>query len=360
MHYSSLSSFAHDRTPATGVLLVNLGTPNAPTPAAVRRYLAEFLSDPRVVELPRLLWKSILHGVILRIRPRPVSQAYASIWMPEGSPLLVHSRALTEAVSERFRQHDSGPIHFELAMRYGQPSIEAALNRLRQQNVERLVVIPLYPQYSGTTTATVFDAVSKTLQKWRWLPDFRMPMHYHDHPLYIQAVADSIQKSFHQHGRPERLLMSFHGLPQRLLRAGDPYYCHCQKTGRLIAEQLGLESDEYAITFQSRFGREPWLQPYTDVTLKEWGALGIKHVQIVSPGFAADCLETLEELAIQNNEFFTEAGGEQFHYIPALNASDAHVELMSALIQQEMAGWHPLSTDNAHTAQRAISLGAEK
>ncbi len=359
MHYSSLSSFKHDRTPATGVLLVNLGTPDEPTPSAVRRYLAEFLSDPRVVEMPRILWLSILHGVILRIRPKPVSKAYASIWMDDGSPLMVHSRALTEVIRNRFKHHDSGLVHIQLAMRYGRPCVARALEALRNQNVERLIVIPLYPQYSATTTASVFDAVSATLQKWRWLPDFRMPMHYHDHPLYIKAIADSVQASFQQHGKPDRLLMSFHGLPQRLLHAGDPYYCHCQKTGRLVAEQLGLAADDYAITFQSRFGREPWLQPYTDVTLKEWGKQGIGHVQIISPGFAADCLETLEELSIQNREFFTEAGGKEFHYIPALNASDSHAELISTLIHQEMDSWSKLPSDNSLTAQRAKSLGAK-
>lgn len=359
MHYSSQSSFKHDRAPTTGVLLVNLGTPEAPTPSAVRRYLAEFLSDPRVVEMPRLLWLMILHGIILRIRPKPVARAYASIWMEEGSPLMVHSRSLTDAVQKTYLQHESGPVHVQLAMRYGRPCIQKALESLCNKNVERLVIIPLYPQYSATTTATVFDAVTDTLRKWRWLPEFRMLMHYHDHPLYINAISKSIKNSFDQHGKPDRLLMSFHGLPQRLLHAGDPYYCHCQKTGRLVAEQLGLSADDYAITFQSRFGREPWLQPYTDVTLKSWGKQGVGHVQIVSPGFAADCLETLEELSIQNREFFTEAGGKEFHYIPALNASQNHVELINALIKQEMAGWEKLSTDTSQTAQRAKSAGAE-
>lgn len=359
MRYSSKSQFQHDRIPSTGVLLVNLGTPDAPTPSAIRRYLGEFLSDPRVVEMPRLLWLAILHGVILRIRPRPVARAYASVWMEEGSPLMVHSKALTNAVQSRFAQHESGPVHVQLAMRYGRPCIEKALESLRNRHVERLIVIPLYPQYSATTTATVFDAVTNTLQKWRWLPHFHMPMHYHDHPLYIKAVSDSIQQSFAAHGKPERLLMSFHGLPERLLYAGDPYYCHCQKTGRLIAAQLGLTDKNYAITFQSRFGREPWLQPYTDVTLKEWGKQGIGHVQVVSPGFSADCLETLEEVAMQNKDFFEQAGGKEFHYIPALNSSDSHVELMSALINQEMAGWDTSASDTNQTSERAKSSGAE-
>ncbi len=368
MQYSSQPEFKHDRTPCTGVLLVNLGTPEAPTPSAVRRYLGEFLSDPRVVEMPRLLWLAILHGIILRIRPRIAARAYASVWMSEGSPLMVHSKALTDAVQSQFQpqesqhqQHNPGAlaVHVQLAMRYGRPCIAKALESLRNKNVERLVVIPLYPQYSATTTASVFDAVSDTLKKWRWLPDFHMLMHYHDHPLYINAIRDSIQQSFDQHGKPNRLLMSFHGLPERLLHAGDPYFCHCQKSGRLIADKLGLSSDDYAIAFQSRFGRERWLHPYTDATLKEWGKQGIEHVQIVSPGFAADCLETLEELAIRNRKYFEKAGGKEFHYIPALNSSDSHVELICDLIGQETAGWSDIGSDTEQTAERAKSSGAE-
>jgi len=363
MKYTSQQPFRHARTPRIGILVANLGTPDAPTAAAVRRYLAEFLGDPRVVEIPRLPWWLILHGIILRFRPARVAKAYVSIWSKQGSPLLVHSQAIADALQYKCDAHMATPVHVELAMRYGNPSIPAALQRLRANNVERLLVLPLYPQYSATTTATVFDALSDELKQWRWLPALRMITHYHDQHGYIEALAKQVSESFAQHGQPDRLLFSFHGLPQRYFRAGDPYFCQCQKTARLVAEKLQLDKQRWQVVFQSRFGREPWLQPYADKTLAELPGAGIKHVQIIAPGFAADCLETLEELAMQNREIFLHAGGEQYHYIPALNAQPAHIDALFELVQNDMQGWPladavELQHDTAQTLQRAKQLGA--
>lgn len=353
MKYTSQQHFKHDRRAVTGILLVNLGTPDAATPAAVRRYLGEFLSDPRVVEIPRLLWWLILNGIILRLRPPKVARAYASVWMDEGSPLMVHSQAIAHALRERCQTELGESVHVELAMRYGKPAISEVLQSMRDKHVERLLVLPLYPQFSATTTATVFDAVSRELNRWRWLPELRMCMHYHDQPDYIKALAASIRDSFTQHGKPQKLVFSFHGLPERCLKAGDPYYCHCQKTARLVAESLELEADDWLVSFQSRFGRERWLQPYTDVTLKSLAHKGIKDVQIISPGFAADCLETLEELAIQNKEFFLMAGGEKYHYIPALNAQSDHIDALLQLIKTETQGW-PAAMPEAATLRATL------
>ena len=358
MKYTSQQHFKHDRQAVTGVLLVNLGTPEAATPAAVRRYLGEFLFDPRVVEIPRPLWWLILNGIILRIRPPKVARAYASIWMDEGSPLMVHSQAIATALQERCRTEFNAPVHVELAMRYGKPAITEVLQRMRDKHVERLLVLPLYPQYSATTTATVFDAVSTEFKQWRWLPDLRMCMHYHDQPQYIKALAASIRDSFTRHGKPDRLLFSFHGLPERCLKAGDPYYCQCQKTARLVAESLQLEKQDWLVSFQSRFGRERWLQPYTDATLKSLARDGIRHVQIISPGFAADCLETLEELAVQNKEFFLTEGGEKYHYIPALNAQPAHIDALVEIIKTETHGW-PNSIPEAATLRATLARAVE-
>lgn len=364
MEYTALSPFRHDRPAATGVLLVNLGTPDAPTPSAVRRYLAQFLSDPRVVEFPRLLWLLVLHGIILRIRPRRVAHAYASIWTKEGSPLLVESQRIADKLQTHCSAQFPGPVHVELAMCYGNPGIPTVLEKLRAKNVERLLVIPMYPQYSATTTAAVYDAIAKQLLHWRWLPELRMLMQYHDHPLYIEAIAQQIRAGVKQHGKPEKLLLSFHGIPQRYLAAGDPYHCHCQKTARLVAQALDLKDDEWQLCFQSRFGREPWLQPYADHTLIELAKQGVKHIHIIAPGFAADCLETLEELAIQNRDLFCQHGGQHYHYLPALNASDAHIELYMQLIDENGGNWPQLDgscppIDSQQSRTLAKTLGAD-
>jgi len=338
-HYQNTEHFDHNEPSRTGILLVNLGTPDAPTPAAVRRYLAEFLSDPRVVESPRWLWWLALHGVILRIRPPRVAKSYQSVWTVEGSPLLAINKKLHHAVQQAVRSQHGDQVVTTLAMTYGNPSIAAGLEALRQQNVQRLIVLPLYPQYSATTTAAVFDAVTSILRQWRWIPETRFINQYHDVPAYIKALAESVKAHWQAQGRAEKLLFSFHGIPQRYHDAGDPYYCHCQKTARLLAEKLELKEGEWQTAFQSRFGREAWLQPYTSETLKGWGSAGIKRVQVICPGFSIDCLETLEEIAHENRQYFIEAGGTDYEYIPALNDTAAHTEALLQLIQQHTQGW---------------------
>ena len=357
--FTSVSEFHHDQAECTGVLLTNLGTPAAPTSTAVRRYLAEFLWDPRIVEKPRWLWWLVLHGIILRLRPRRAAKAYAEIWSDNGSPLLHISQQQAKQLQAVLETMFTGPVKVALAMRYGEPSIAAGLQSLREAGARRILVLPLYPQYSATTTASTFDAVAHELQHWRWLPELRFVSHYHDQPSYIQALTTSIQKTWESQGRPEKLLFSFHGLPQRYLEAGDPYFCECHKTARLVAQALQLQDTEWQTTFQSRFGPEPWLQPYTDHTLEKLAREGVRHVQIICPGFAADCLETLEEINMQNREIFLQAGGEQFHYIPALNTEAAHIQLMAELVKQHAADWFTLPQSQKNSSARAKALGAQ-
>lgn len=359
--------YSHDTLDATGVLLVNLGTPDAPTPAALRRYLGEFLSDPRVVELPRAVWLPILHGVILRIRPRRAAHAYRKVWTEEGSPLLAISRRQERALQTIVQDRFPGPVKVALGMRYGNPSIASALEHLRRAQVRRLLVLPLYPQYSGSTGGSTFDAVAETLKTWRWVPELRLLTHYHDHPGYIAALVGSVRDYWQQHGRGDRLLFSFHGLPKRFLLAGDPYHCECHKTGRLVAAALGLPEDRWQVAFQSRFGREEWLKPYTDATLREWAGEGVGRVDVICPGFSADCLETLEEIDIQNRQLFLAAGGQSYHYIPALNDRPEHMIFLADLIEESARGWPETRPDwNRESAQeaaedarqRAIAKGA--
>jgi ferrochelatase len=320
----------------TAALLINLGTPDAPTASAVRRYLAEFLSDPRVIDYPRWLWLPILYGVILRIRPKRSAHAYSTIWTPQGSPLLVQSRALTEKV--RHACADLG-IRVELAMRYGNPSIASVLERLIADGVRRLIVLPLYPQYSATSTGSALDGVHAALGRLRHVPELRTVSDYHAAPAYIDALAESVRRFQQTHGRAERLLLSFHGIPERYVRLGDPYAEQCRETAALLRDRLGMAESEMLLTFQSRVGRETWLSPYTDVTLGELPKQGVRHIQVLCPGFAVDCLETLEEIAIRGKHQFTSAGGERLDYIPALNHDDAHVTLMRSLIEQHTHGW---------------------
>ena len=335
--YQATPEFVHGSPAGTGILLVNLGTPEAPTAPAVRRFLKQFLSDPRVIEYPRLLWWLILNGVILRIRPSRSAAAYREIWTEEGSPLMLHSRDIANGVRKRFAGSDN--IHVELAMTYGEPSIGSAIDKLQAAGAWRLLVLPLYPQYSGTTTASVFDAVSNKLQTMRWVPETRFINQYHDEADYIAALASSIREHWQENGRGDHLLLSFHGVPQYTLDGGDPYHCHCQKTGRLVAEALDLAEDDWTLSFQSRVGREEWLKPYTDATVRELGKNGVKSLDVVCPGFSTDCLETLEEIAMQNADFFIEAGGESLNYVPALNARDDHIGFLSGLIRRHIAGW---------------------
>lgn len=360
--YQGEAHYSHGAVPAIGVLVTNLGTPDTPTASALRRYLAEFLWDPRIVEIPRPVWWMILHGVILRIRPKRSAHAYQRIWTNEGSPLLVIARQQAAAIQAVLEQQFGSTVKVVLAMRYGTPSIAAGLEELRQAGARRLLVFPLYPQYAAATAASTFDAVADVLKTWRWIPEMRMIAHYHDDPAYISAVVASIRESWAVHGQAEKLLFSFHGIPQRCLLAGDPYHCECHVTARLIAEQLGLPPERWQVAFQSRFGREEWLKPYTDKTLQAWGKAGTRSVDIVCPGFSADCLETLEEMAMLNRGVFLEAGGERYNYIPALNDRPDHIRALADLVMKHSQGWHDESTlwDATASRHRALEMGAEK
>jgi ferrochelatase len=319
--------------PCTGILITNLGTPDSPAVADVRSYLREFLGDPRVVEFPRLLWWLVLHGVILRIRPKRSAAAYRKVWTDRGSPLLTLSRAIADSLQLTLDQRLDGPTKVVLAMRYGSPSIAEGLETLRRANARRILVLPLYPQYSATTTASTFDEIGRVLRGWRWLPELRFINHYHDAPGYIGALAKSVTEFARTHGACERLLLSFHGIPQSYADQGDPYATECRTTAERLAAALALSPDQWAITFQSRVGGQAWLRPYTDETLKQWGANGIKRVHVLCPGFPADCLETLEEIGAENREYFLSAGGEEYHYIPALNDSPTHIDFLADLVQ---------------------------
>lgn len=332
---SCLMEAAHRRTTRMGVLLVNLGTPDAPTPTAIRRYLREFLSDPRVVELPRPLWWMILNAFILPLRPRRLAHAYQSVWTAEGSPLLAISRRQQAALQARLGEE----IPVELGMRYGQPGISGALQALRERGVERILVLPLYPQYSATTTATAFDAVFDALRAQRRMPALRTIDSYHDDEGYLAALADSVQRHWATQGRGDHLLLSFHSIPLEYFDKGDPYFCHCQKTARLLAERLGLAAGHWSVSFQSRVGRARWLSPYTDEHVRALAGQGVKTLDVICPGFSADCLETLEEVALRYREDFLRAGGQAFHYIPALNDDDAHLAALQALCERHLSGW---------------------
>lgn len=321
-----------------GVLLVNLGTPDAPTTSSVRRYLREFLSDSRVIDTPKVIWWFILNCIILLVRPAKVAKLYQSIWTPEGSPLLKGSRAQAEGLQQLLDTRGLS-CKVELAMTYGEPSVNRAIDKLRSSGCERILVLPLYPQYSATTTAAVMDAVYKSQQQQRDIPEFRFVKSYCDHPTYIQALADSITNHWQQEGQPDKLLMSFHGIPKRYADSGDPYPDECHKTARSLAQALEIEDGQWAYTFQSRFGPAEWLKPYTDKTLESLPGKGVKHVDIISPAFTSDCLETLEELKIENRNLFLEAGGERYEYITALNADPLFIQCLAELTEQHTQGW---------------------
>ncbi len=347
--------FKHEQVARSGVLVMNLGTPQAPTAGAVRRYLRQFLSDSRVIDLPRAIWLPLLYGVVLPFRPGKVAKAYAEVWMEGGSPLLVHSQAIARGIGEQLN------LPTELAMCYGQPDIAGAVARLREQGVRRMIVLPLYPQYSATTTAAAFDALAAELSGIRWLPELRIINDYFSLPAYVDALAASVHEHQVDHGRPDKLLFSFHGLPERYWHSGDPYPCQCRATARLVAEKLGLGNEDYFVAFQSQFGKAKWIEPYTNQTLVEWPATGVKHVQVVCPGFSADCLETLEEIALQNRDDFLAAGGETFSYIPALNNRADHVTALSGLVRQHASGWPELAADyDPAIAQQAAQASAER
>ena len=346
-------TFDHGKVEGTLIVLANLGTPDAPTTSAVRRYLAEFLSDPRVIELPPPLRWLLLHGVILRFRPARSAKAYQKVWTDAGSPLLTIGRAQALAL-ERALQADGCNVPVRLAMRYGRPSISDVLAEFRGQGLKRVMVLPLYPQYSGSTTGSVFDAVADELKRWRRVPELRFVSEYHDHLGYIAALASQIKRAGIDFDDPQtRLLMSFHGLPKRYLHAGDPYFCHCQMTARLVREAVGVREDQALVTFQSRVGREPWLTPYTDKVLEELASEGVKRVYVTCPGFSADCLETLEEIAIEGKAQFLNGGGEHFEYLGALNTADDHIAALKDIVYARTKDWYMPDRAPAELEQRA-------
>lgn len=332
MKYQGNTSFSHSQPDKIGVLITNLGTPDAPKRKQLRAYLKEFLSDPRVVEVPRLIWWCVLNLVILNIRPSRSAKAYQTVWTEQGSPLMFHTQAQAEKLRQGLTRAYGEHLVVDFAMRYGSPSVESVVVNMLRQGVRKLVVLPLYPQYCASTTGSTFDAIAKSLSKQRWVPELQFINHYHDRAQYINAVADTIRKHWQANKQAEKLIFSYHGIPKRYLMNGDPYHCECYKTSRLIAENLGLGKDQYFTSFQSRFGREEWLKPYTDESLKQIAADGIKSVQVVCPGFSADCLETIEEIGIENRDYFLEAGGKEYQYIPALNSSEAHISALLSIL----------------------------
>ena len=339
MQYFGQPDFKHSEIPAIGVLLANLGTPDAADTPALRRYLREFLLDPRVIEMSRPLWWLILHLFILPFRPKKSAELYKKVWTPEGSPLLVISQRQTEAIQKALSAESGTQIHVALAMRYGNPSVKTALRELAEKGCRRILVLPLYPQYAAVTSGSTFDAVAAELRAWRWVPELRVIQHYHDEPGYVGALAASIREAWADGSQADKLLFSFHGIPQRYFEAGDPYFCHCQKTARLVTQELGLSRDRYEVSFQSLFGKEEWLKPYTDKTMQAMAKAGVRSLDVICPGFSADCLETIEEIDEQNREIFLHAGGERYRYIPALNDRPDHIGFLTELTLRNLHGW---------------------
>jgi ferrochelatase len=359
--YKGEPGFEHGEIPAVGILLANMGSPDAPTAPALRRYLKEFLWDPRVVEMPRAVWWLILNGIILNTRPRRSALLYQKVWTDGGSPLLIHTRRQAAALEAKLRIRIGSPLNVVVGMRYGNPSIRSALEALRSRGCRRLLVLPLYPQHAAATTASTFDAVFDVLSSWRWVPEVRTVASYHDDPSYIRALANSIRELWEEKGKPERTLFSFHGIPRASLLAGDPYHCQCHKTARLVAESLQLPSEQWQVAFQSRFGRAEWLQPYTDVTLKQWGRDGVKSVDVICPGFSSDCLETIEEIAVENRDNFLHSGGGRFRYIPALNERPDHIDALAGLAERHLQGWVTPKADwDEATAKREADASRER
>jgi len=354
----------HGTAASTAVILVNLGTPEAPTAPALRKYLKQFLSDPRVVEIPKPIWWLILNGIILNIRPKKSAAKYASVWMPEGSPLRVHTERQAKLLAGHLGEKGHH-LNVTWAMRYGSPSIPDVLSKLKAGGATRILVVPMYPQYSASTTATVVDEACAWLQEIRNQPEMRFVRNYHDDTAYIDALEHSVRKHWQANGSlqtGDRLLISFHGLPKRNLELGDPYFCECQKTGRLLAERLKLTPEQYKVCYQSRFGKAEWLQPYTAPTLEAWGKAGIQRVDVICPGFSADCLETLEEIAMEGKADFLKAGGKEYHYIPALNENEDWIRALTQLVERHLSGWPTHANidpkEQEACAKRALHLGA--
>ena len=366
MMFQPEPALPHGTPQRTAVLLVNLGTPDEPTPAALRRYLAEFLSDPRVVEIPPALWWLILHGVILRVRPAKSAAKYASVWTPEGSPLAMWTAKQTALLQGYLGERGQRPpaLLVRHAMRYGQPSIAGVLDELKAANATRILVLPLYPQYAAATTASVADAVMAWMRQQRRQPELRFVNHYHDDAGYIDALAQRMRSHWQTNGRGERLVLSFHGVPERSLHLGDPYHCECHVTARLLSARLGLADGELLVTFQSRFGKAKWLTPYTEPTLVELAAKGIARVDVMCPGFSADCLETLEEIDQEARAAYLNAGGKSFHYIACLNDQHEWIAALAAIALRHMQGWPSSAAADGEFAlasqrTRALAMGAK-
>ncbi|SRR5450830_385456 len=343
MSFRQEPPYTHGASAQTAIVLVNLGTPDAPTTRAVRRYLKQFLSDPRVVEIPRAIWWCILHAIILPFRSSKSAEKYASIWTEQGSPLKINTER--QALMLQKMMHERGHrVQVVYAMRYGRPGMSQVLDALKAQGCERILILPAYPQYSGTTTASIFDAVFSHYAKVRNIPELRLIKHYHDHDGYIQALARSVQAYWEENGQPDKLVMSFHGVPKRTLVLGDPYHCECYKTARLLAAALGLSESDYLVTFQSRFGKAEWLQPYTAPSLQELARQGVARVDVMCPGFTSDCLETLEEIAMEAKAEFLHAGGKEFHFIACLNEAPAWGHGMVEIVEQHLVGWPTMAS----------------
>lgn len=368
MRHNPEPPHTHGTLSKTAVVLVNLGTPDAPTAPAVRRYLKQFLSDPRVVEIPRAIWWFILNGIILPFRSSKSAAKYASIWTQEGSPLLIHTQKQAALLRGYLgeRGHD---VQVACAMRYGSPSVQQVLDKLKAEGCDRILILPAYPQYSATTTASIFDAVFSHYARVRNVPELRLIKHYHDHEGYVLALKKSVLAYWDMHGQPDKLVMSFHGVPKRTLLLGDPYHCECHKTARLLAAQLQLSEAQYMVTFQSRFGKAEWLQPYTAPTLEKLAKEGARRVDVLCPGFTSDCLETLEEIAMEGKHDFLAAGGKEFHYIPCLNEAPVWIGALAEITEQHMIGWPTMLTPQmredarkeAETgSKRALAMGADK
>lgn len=359
---SSESIYKHGTPNRTGVLLINLGTPEAPTEKALRPYLRQFLSDRRVIEMPRFFWLPILYGFILPFRPKKSAEKYAKIWMQEGSPLKVHTERQTALLREVLHTNTQEELVVEYAMNVGSPSIAEVLGKMQAQGCDRILAIPLFPQYSSSSTASAMDSVFAVLKKIRNMPEVRTVKQYHDHPGYIAALAQNVRDYWVEHGEPDKLIISFHGVPRKNLDNGDPYHCLCQKTGRLLAEALTLNSDQYQVCFQSRFGGAKWLTPYTDKTLEQLAKAQTNRVDVVCPGFVSDCLETLEEIAIEAKETFITAGGKEFHYIPCLNEREDWIKALADVANSHLQGWldpQPSAAKLETTRARALDMGAE-
>jgi ferrochelatase len=359
MRYAPEPAYEHGTTARTGVLLVNLGTPAAATAKAVRPYLKQFLSDPRVVEIPRPVWWLILNGIILNTRPRKSAEKYASVWTSEGSPLRVHTEKQTLLLRGYLGDHIKSPHTVAWAMRYGSPSVDSVMQDLRAAGCDRILVLPLYPQYAASTTASVYDAVFAAVGRMRNVPSIRIVKHFHDHPAYISALATQVNQYWMENGKPDKLVLSFHGVPRFSLDKGDPYHCECHKTARLLTQELGVDPEMVITTFQSRFGRAEWLKPYTIETMKRLGKTKTGRIDVFCPGFVADCLETLEEIAIENKAAFLKAGGKSFHHIPCLNERHEWIQAMARIVADNLHGWATSDYDRGK-AEREAQLSASR